>query len=696
MKKYSTEKIRNIAFYGHGGTGKTSMAEAMLYNTGVLDRVGRVEDGNTAMDFDDDEKKRGMSIYTSLAPCEWKDYKINTLDVPGFLDFIAEIKGSISVIEGAVLFASANVGLEVGLERVWDEVETKNLPAIVVVNKMDKENSDYYKAVQNLQEKLSPNFLPIHLPIGSFDTFSGYVDLLTMTAYKYSNGKAQKCDIPADMKDKAEEYRAALIEAAAEGDDALLEKFFNEETLTYEEIIKGLKNQVKSAKTFPVVCCSATKNIAVDALMNTIIDLIPSPSDVSSHKCLDCKTNQETERKTNVSEPFSALVFKTTADPYVGRLTFMRLMSGKLSSDTVVYNSNKEKEEKIAALMIMRGKHQENIDSVDAGDIVTVAKLADTTTGETLCAKDKPVKFPEIDFPAPVMSMAVYPKSKGDEDKLGTGLAKIGDEDPTFKVRRDTETRETIASGMGELHIEIAKEKLKRKFGVEVDLVAPRIPYKETIKKAVKNVDSKYKKQSGGKGQYGHCVLDIEPLERGKFFEFVDRIVGGVIPKNFIPSIEKGIRKTMEDGAIAGYPICDVKITVIDGTYHTVDSSDMAFQIAGSMGLKKGMAEASPCLLEPVYNLEVTVPEQYMGDVYGDVSSKRGRIMGSDSMPKGLTKVKAQVPLSEIQRYAIDLRSMTQGRGVYSMSFSHYEEVPAQIADGIIAAYKKEKEAAQN
>lgn len=695
MKKYNTDKIRNVAFLGHGGTGKTSMAEAMLFNTGVLDRIGRVEDGNTAMDFDDDEKKRGMSIYTSLAPCEWKDCKINALDVPGFLDFIAEVKGSVSVVEGAVLLASANVGLEVGLERVWGEVEAKALPAIVFVNKMDKENSDYYKVVQNLQEKLSPNCLPLYLPIGAFDTFEGYVDLLTMTAYKYSNGKPQKCDIPADMKDRVDEHRARLIETSAEGDDELIEKFLMEETLTDEEVVKGLKGCVKSGRIIPVICGSATKNIAVDALMNVIVDLIPSPLGIASHKCIDVKTNQETERKSSVDEPFSALVFKTTADPYVGKLTFMRIMSGKLSSDTVVYNPNREKEEKIATLIIMRGKQQENIDSVSAGDIVTVAKLMDTTTGDTLCAKDKPVKYPTIDFPEPVMSMAVYPKSKGDEDKLGSGLARISDEDPTFKVRRDKETKETIASGMGELHIEIAKDKLKRKFGVEVELVAPRIPYKETIKKAVKEIDSKYKKQSGGKGQYGHCVLDIEPLERGKYFEFVDKVVGGAIPKNFIPSIEKGIRKTMEDGAVAGYPIEDVKVTVTFGSYHTVDSSDMAFQIAGSMGLKKGMVDASPCLLEPVYALDIVVPEQYMGDIYGDVSSKRGRIMGSDSMPKGLTKVKAQVPLAEIQRYAIDLRSMTQGRGVYTMSFSHYEEVPSQIADGIIAAYKKEKEAQQ-
>ncbi len=691
MKKYNTEKIRNVAFYGHGGSGKTSMAETMLYNIGAIDRTGRVEDGNTAMDFDEDEKKRGMSIYTSLAPIEWKEHKINVLDVPGFLDFISEIKSSSAVIEGAVLFASANVGLEVGLERVWDEVEAKSLPAIVVVNKMDKENSDYFKVVQNLKEKLSPAFMPLHIPIGSFDTFTGYVDLLTMTAYKYTGGKPSKVEIPADMADIVKEYREKLIEASAEGDDSILEKFLMEEPLTDEEVVRGLKGAVKTGKVIPIVCASATKNIGADALLGAIVDFIPTPLERAPYKCIDVKSGEEIERKGSADEPFAALVFKTTADPYVGKLTFMRIISGKLSSDSVVYNSNREKDEKIAALMYMRGKHQENVDSAVAGDMVTVAKLTDTTTGDTLCAKEKAVKFFPIDFPEPVMSMAVYPKSKGDEDKLGSGLSKISDEDPTFKVRRDTETKETIASGMGELHIEIAKDKLKRKFGVDVELVAPRIPYKETIKKNVK-VESKYKKQSGGKGQYGHCWLEIEPLERGKYFEFVDKVVGGVIPKNYIPSIEKGIRKTMEEGAVAGYPIIDLRITVFDGSYHTVDSSDMAFQIAGSMGLKKGMADAAPILLEPVYNMEIVVPDQYMGDVIGDVNSKRGRIMGMDPMPKNMQKVKALVPLSETLRYAIDLRSMTQGRGVYSMAYSHYEEVPAQIAEGIIAAYKKKKE----
>ncbi|MCQ2736128.1 MAG: elongation factor G, partial [bacterium] len=401
---------------------------------------------------------------------------------------------------------------------------------------------------------------------------------------------------------------------------------------------------------------------------------------------------EEIEVKCDPNAPFAALVFKTTADPYVGKLSFMRLFSGKFAGDAVVLNANKEKDEKVAGLMIVRGKNQENIGEVVCGDIVTVAKLADTTTGETLCSKEKPVKFESPAYPPALMSMAIFPKSKGDEDKLGTGLAKITDEDPTYNVRRDVETKETILSGMGELHLEIAKEKLKRKFGVEVEFALPRIPYKETIKKSA-HVDSKYKKQSGGKGQYGHCVIDIAPIERGKQFEFIDKVVGGAIPKNFIPSIEKGIRKTMEDGAVAGYPIVDLSITVVDGSYHAVDSSDMAFQIAGSMGLKKGMADACPCLLEPINNVEVIVPDQYMGDVIGDINSKRGRIMGMDPMGKGLQNVKAQVPLAEMQRYAIDLRSMTQGRGVYTMEFDHYEEVPSQIAEVIIEAYKKEKEA---
>jgi elongation factor G len=692
VKKYSSDKIRNVSLFGHGGTGKTSIAEAMLFNTGVLDRMGKVEDGNTALDFDADEIKRGMSIYLSMAPCEWKGSKINCLDTPGFMDFISEVKCAVRVIEGAIMVASANSALEVGLERVWNDVEGNNLPRFIFVNKMDKENADFYKIVGELQEKLSKNIVPIYIPIGSFDTFTGYVDLIALAAFKLEGGKMKKVDMPEDLEEKVKEMREKLVEVAAEGDDQLIEKYLEEGQLTDEEMKRGLKSGVAAGKIMPVLCGSAVKNIGIEGLMDSILELVPSPADIGRVEGKDLKTGDTVERKAAESEPLSALVFKTTADPYVGKLTYLRIFSGVLQPDSLVMNSKRDKEEKIGNILVMRGKHQEGIESGGPGDIVTLAKLQDTTTGDTLCAKDKPVIFPDIEFPPPVMSMSIHPKSKGDEDKLSTGLSKISDEDPTLHVRRDAETKESIASGMGELHLEIVKDRMKRKFGVDVDLSIPKVPYKETIKSSAK-VDSKYKKQSGGRGQYGHCALEIEPLERGKHFEFVDRIVGGVIPKNYIPSIEKGIRKTMEEGAIAGYPIIDLKVTVYDGSYHTVDSSDMAFQIAGSMGLKKGMVDASPILLEPVYDVEVLIPDQFMGDVIGDVNGKRGRILGMDPMPKGQQKIRAQVPLEEMQRYAIDLRSMTQGRGVFAMTFSHYEEVPAMIAEKIIAAAKKEKEA---
>lgn len=691
MKKYEASKIRNIAIFGHGGTGKTSIAEAMLFNTGVLDRMGKVDDGNTTMDYDPDEVKRGMSIYLTAAPCEWKEHKINCLDVPGFMDFISEQKSAFRVIEGAIIAVSANSGIEVGLERVWEDAENKGLPRIILVNKMDKENADFFKVINDLGEKMSKNCVAFHIPIGSFDTFSGYVDLVGLSAFKSEGGKMVKIDIPADLSDKMKEMREKLVEVAAEGDDELLEKYLGEEKLTDEEIRKGLKAGVKSGKVIPVLCGSAIKNIGFGSLLDTIVEYIPSPADMGEIKGIDPRTKEEVVRKLRDDEPLAALVFKTTADPYVGKLSYLRIYSGVFKSDSVVYNTRSEKDEKIGNLLVMRGKHQETIEAVGSGDIITVSKLQDTTTGDTLCVKDKMIILEAIEFPEPVMSMAIYPKSKGDEDKLSSGLNKISDEDPTLLIRRDPETKETVASGMGELHLEIVKDRLKRKFGVEVEMTVPRIPYKETIKNGVK-VEGKYKKQSGGRGQYGHCWLEIEPLEKGKYFEFVDKVVGGVVPKNYIPSIEKGVRKTMEDGVIAGYPICDLKVTVYDGSYHTVDSSDMAFQIAGSMALKKGMVDANPILLEPINELEVIIPDQYMGDVIGDINGKRGRIMGMDPLPKGVQKIRAQVPHGEMQRYAIDLRSMTQGRGKFLSKFSHYEEVPGQSAEKIIAESKKDKE----
>lgn len=691
MKKYTVDRIRNVALYGHGGTGKTSIAEAMLFNTGVLDRMGKVEDGNTAIDFDPDEIKRGVSIYLSTAPCEWKDHKINCLDVPGFMDFFVEVKCSIRVVEGAVLAFTANVGMEVGHEKVWEEMENRNLPRIAFINKMDKENADFYKVIADLNEKLKKGFVPLHVPIGNAESFTGYVDLVEQCAYKTEGGKIQKIDIPADMKDKVAEMRDQLIEAAAEGDDELIEKFLGEEKLSDEEIKRGLKESVRSGKLTPVLCGSATKNIGVDSLMNVIVEYLPSPAEVGKCEGKHPSTGDPVEREAKESEPFSGIVFKTTTDPYVGKLTYVRVFSGKFHSDSVVYNPIREKEEKVGNLLVMRGKQQEIIQEVGPGDIVTVAKLTETTTGDTLCDKDKQILFPAIEFPKATMSMAIFPKSKGDEDKLSTSLAKLCDEDPTLKINRDAATKEYVISGMGELHLELIKDRLKRKFGVEVELKLPKVPYKETIKSTVK-VEGKHKKQSGGRGQYGHCWIELSPLEKGKFFEFEDRIVGGAIPRNYIPSVEKGVRKTMEEGVVAGYPLVDFKAAVYDGSYHTVDSSDMAFQIAGSLALKKGVVEANPVLLEPIYDLEVVVPDQFMGDVIGDINSKRGKIMGMEPMPKGLQKIRAQVPLAEMQRYAIDLRSMTQGRGEFSAEFAFYDEVPAQIAEGIIAAARKDKE----
>jgi elongation factor G len=691
VKKFSTEQIRNIGFFSHGGAGKTSLVESMVYDAGLSDRLGRVEDGTTVSDYDPDEAKRGMSIYASVAPVEWEGHKINILDAPGFIDFIAEIKSCLRVVEGAVMVVSAISAVEVGLERVWALADEQNLPRLVFVNKMDKENSDYYKALEALSGAFSARLVPLQLPIGTAESFKGIVDLMSLSAFTFdARGKKQKTEIPQEMADKLKEYREKLMESAAECDDSLMEKFFDSGELTLEEMKAGLKKGVRENRIVPVLCGSAVKNLGITPLMDLMLELIPSPADMAPAAGTDPKKNEPAERKPSSKEPFSALVFKTTADPYVGRLTLMRLYSGTLKADSIVWNPNKERDEKITALMIMRGKHQDTVPEVEAGDIVTVAKLQETVTGNTLCEKERPIVYPAIAFPEPVISMAVFPRSKGDEDKLSSGLFRLAEEDPTLVMKRDTETKETVLSGMGELHLEIVRDRLKRKFGVEVDLAVPKVPYKETIKSKIQ-IEHKHKKQSGGRGQYGHVWLEIEPLPRGQYFEFVDRVVGGVVPKNYIPAVEKGVREAMDDGIQAGYPVVDVRVTLYDGSYHTVDSSDMAFKIAGSMAFKKGTAEARPIIIEPIVNLEVVVPDQFMGDCIGDINGKRGRIQGMEPQSRGVQKIMAQVPLAEMLRYAVDLRSITQGRGAFSMNFSHYEEVPAQLAEHIVAASKKEE-----
>lgn len=692
MKNYDTQHLRNIGLFGHGSTGKTTLAEAMLFNAGAVERFGSVTKGSTASDFDPDEVKRGISIFTTMVPFEYKNNRMNVLDTPGFLDFIAQVKSTLNVVESGIFVLPANSGVEVGLERVWKMANACRMAKVFFINKMDKENSDFFKCVENIEAtlKFSGTVVPIQLPIGSAENFTGVVDLLEKCSYTYKDGKAEKGEIPANMEDKVEEYLEKVAEAAAGDNEELMEKFFEGE-LSQEDIKKALKNGVAKGKVIPVLCGSAEKNIAITTLMDFMVDYLPNPAFYSEYNAYEAGTENMVEVKPVDSEPFAAQIFKTTTDPYVGKLSVMRIYSGTLKADMEVYNPNKDTSEKIGNLMLFCGKNHEVISEASAGDIVTVGKLSVTETSDTLCSKDRKVQFETIEFPEPLMTLAVFPKSKGDEDKLGSSLTKIMDEDPTIRVSRDTATKETIISGMGDLHISIMMDRLKRKFGVDVELKTPKIPYKETLKSSTKQ-EFKYKKQSGGRGQYGHVCIEIDPLPRDQDFEFVDRIVGGVIPKNYIPGVEKGVRKAMEEGALAGYPMVSVKTTLYYGSYHTVDSSDLAFQIAGSMAFKKGAMNASPILLEPIMDVEVIVPDSFMGDVIGDMNSRRGRIMGMDPLPDGEQSIKAQVPLAEMQKYSIELRSITQGRGEFKMQMSRYEEVPAQIAEGIIAAAKKEEE----
>lgn len=685
MKVYDTSDIRNVGLFGHGGTGKTSLAEAILYDVGVTDRVGRVDDGNTVTDYDPDEHKRRISIHSALAAIEYKNHKINIIDCPGFMDFVGECAGAMSAVECMVVVLATAAGVEVGTEANWSAAEDRNLPRIVCLNKMDKEHTDFYKTVDDVQEKLSPAAVPVQLPIGSAEHFSGIVDLIEMCGYKFdARGNTTRIDIPQDMKDRVDEARARLVERAAEADDELTEKYLDTMDLSTDDLRKGVRMGTRAARFFPIVCTSAVKNIGITTMLDEIVNYVPSPDQADAAEGHAPNSESAIARKISPTEPLSSVVFKTTTDPFVGRLTYLKIVSGKLRSDTTLHNSSKEKDEKLGAFFTMRGKKQEHVDEAPAGDIVVLSKLTHTVSGDTLCDKGHAIVYPRVAFPVPCIAFAVFPKSKGDEDKLSTGLARLMEEDPTFTTRRDSETHQTIISGMGELHLEIMKDRLKR-MNADVETATPQVPYKESIRGRVKQ-EGKHKKQTGGHGQFGHVWLELEPLERGKQFEFVDKIVGGVVPKNYIPSVEKGVRKAMEEGVIAGFPLVDVKVTLYDGSYHTVDSSDIAFQIAAGLAIREGVKKASPVLLEPVVNVEVTVPDQYTGDVIGDLNGKRGRIQGMDPLPKGQQLIRASVPQSEMLRYAIDLRSMTQGRGSFRVAPSHYEELPTQLSEPIIAA----------
>lgn len=686
MKIYSTEKLRNISIIGHGGSGKTTLTESMLYSSGAVQRIGKVEDGTTTTDFDADEIKRQISINAAMAPVEWKDCKLNLIDTPGYFDFVGEVIGSLRVVETALINLCAVSGVEVGTEQVWKLAEKGNLARILFVNKMDRENANFDKVLTQARDMFGANVVPIQLPIGSEDKFTGLVDLLQMKAILFSGEKFQVADIPAELADQAAEYREQLVEIAAETDDELTLKYLEGEELTDEEIIKGIQRAVGAAKLFPVLCGSAVKSIGIPQLLDFLVFAAPQPADVVEAVAEEGKT---VELKGGSGEPFRALVFKTMADPYVGKVSFFRVYSGALSSDTQVINLNKGKTERVAQIYLFRGKNQIPVAKVEAGDIAAVAKLQDTSTGDTLGTKDCKSILRGIEFPVPMTSFAVEPKSKNDEEKVGAGLARFLEEDPTFKVERNAETKQTLIYGMGDTHLEIIVSRLSKKFGVEVNLNKPKIAYKETIR-GTAEVEGKHKKQSGGRGQYGHVKILFEPLPRGQHFEFVDKIFGGAVPRNYIPAVEKGLIEAMEEGVLAGFPAVDIRATLLDGSYHSVDSSEMAFKIAASLAYKKGMAEADPVLLEPYVNVEVRVPENFMGDIMGDMPSRRGRVSGMEPQADGTQIIRAQVPLAEMFGYSIDLRSMTQGRGQFSMEYSHYEEVPAHIAEKIIEECKKE------
>jgi elongation factor G len=687
LKKFKVEQIRNLVLLGHGGCGKTMLAEAMLFSTKAIDRFGKVDDGTSTMDHDPEEIKRKISIAAAMAPLEYKEHKVNLIDTPGFFDFVGEVKGAIRAADSACIVACAVSGVEVGTEKAWSYAEEQNLARIIVINKMDRENANFNGAVKALREKLGNHIIPVQIPIGAADKFQGVVDILKNQAFVLEGGKMVEKPVPADLAGSIEEYKTMLMEAVAETDDDLLTKYLDGQALTPEELLGGARKGTIGGKLVPVLACSSLKQIGISTILDVALEFLPSPVDRGEITGVNPNSKAEEKRKPSDSEPFSALVFKTMADPFVGKLTIFKIFSGVIKSDSQVFNASKGVSERIGQLFAIKGKTQEPVTELGAGDIGAVAKLQDTFTGNTLCDKDKPITFSPIDFPKPKLSLAVEPKAKGDEDKIGNGLARLTEEDPTFEVHKDTVTHEIVASGMGDLHIEVITSKLHKKFGVDVTLKPPKISYKETIKGTVKS-EGKHKKQSGGRGQYGHVWLELSPLPAGTGFEFVDKIFGGSVPRNYIPAVEKGIHETLEKGVLAGYPVVDIRVTLYDGSYHPVDSSEMAFKIAASLGFKKGFMEAKPILLEPIMRVVVTVPEEYMGDIIGDLNKKRGKILGMEREGK-FQIVKSLAPQTELAKYAIDLRSMTQGRADFTLEFDHYEEVPSHQAEAIIAEAKK-------
>jgi elongation factor G len=685
MNEYKADKIRNVVLVGHSSSGKTTLAEALLFNTGATTRLGKVEDGTTASDFDPEEQRRKISISTSLIPCEWNSFKINILDTPGYVDFVGEVKSALRVADCAVVIVDAVSGIEVGTELVWQYCDEAKLPRLIYINKMDRENANFDRVLDQLRDRFGKCIVAMQLPVGREASFKGEVNVISRRAFLGS----EEGEAPAGLRDAVEERRTQLVEIAAESDDKLIEKYLGGEELTEEEIRLGLDAGIRRGALVPVLCGAASQNVGVGYLLKFFADYAPSPLNMPPAVAENPATQKSEKLETSESGVLASFVFKTLADPYVGKLTCFRVYSGAMVSDSRVQNARTDSEERIGQLYILRGKEQLPIKHVNAGDIGAVAKLQDTQTNDTLCDKGHPLVLPKIVYPNPVYSVALTPKTKTDLDKMSSALARLVDEDPTLRVYREPDTSESIMAGMGDSHVDVAVRRLKQKFSVELLTGIPKVPYKETITKTVE-VQGRHKKQTGGRGQFGDTWVRFEPLPRGSGFEFTEEVFGGSVPHQYIPAVEKGMREIILKGILAGYPATDFRAVLYDGSYHAVDSSEMAFKLAAHKAFKAGFPQANPVLIEPIMNIEITVPDNFMGDVIGDLNTKRARVLGMDQR-SGSAIVTAQAPLAEIERYATDLRSMTQGRGYFKMEYSHYDVVPTHIAQQIIEKARKER-----
>ncbi|MHB1132639.1 MAG: elongation factor G [Chloroflexota bacterium] len=689
MKQHGTEQVRNVGLFSHGGAGKTTLSEALLFNSGTINRMGQVEEGTTVSDYDPEETKRRISVQLTILPFEWKDYKINLIDTPGYADFIGEVREAIRVVDTAVILVDAVSGVEVGTETMWRAASEYDLPRVVVITKMDRENAEFRRTVEQLRDRFGAKLVPIQMPVGSQTNFQGVIDLLSRKAY--TGPRPTATEPAADLAGEMATLREQMVESIAETDDKLINKYLEGEEIGDDDLKAALRRAVVNGQLVPIVCAAAGGSLGVAPILDVITDYLPSPADRGSVTATDPMANTEVEIEPSGNQPLLAFVFKTAADPFVGKLTYLRVYSGTMTSNSQVYNANRGREERIGQLYTIRAKSQEPTESLIAGEIGAVAKLQETTTGDTLCQRDRVLRLQPSTFPQPSFAVAISPKTKADLDKLGSALQRLVEEDPTIQVRKDADTNEMVLSGMGESHVDVATERMNRKFGVAVETAVPKVPYKETIRSSTR-AEYKHKKQTGGHGQYGHVFLQLEPLPSGGGFEFADKVVGGSVPRNFIPAVEKGVRESLGEGVLAGYQVVDLKVTLVDGSYHPVDSSEMAFKIASSQAFKKGVEQAKPVLLEPIVNLTVTVPESSMGDVMSDLNSKRCRVLGMDTSDDS-SVIRAVGPLSELRTYATDLRSLTGGRGTYSLEFDHYEEVPAHLTANIVAEAKKEREA---